>query len=224
MWSEIRDPLDRHGTHAVKADTFPRYRTETRLSRGFPRFWGTSKRRKMALGQALGQDEVREKVDSSPCAGPPVHLRSLARNANKRPRRRCNAPGLGTEEKPSMRERRYRRRPYWTASPARPRCPYWEEGRQCPRRPPPSTATSATGLIGVKVKATVNFYNQFFGCGMQGELNRVETLPPDHEAISLVLDERTGFYLDPADTKVYVGPETPKSGWLEFRTAYGSPS
>src|SRR3954447_19926181 len=26
LWSEIRDPLDRHGTRAVKADTFPRYR------------------------------------------------------------------------------------------------------------------------------------------------------------------------------------------------------
>lgn len=74
------------------------------------------------------------------------------------------------------------------------------------------------GLIGTEIKATVNFYGQFFGCGLQGELNRVETLPPDHEAISLVLDERTGFYLDPADTKVYVGPET---GCLEFRTAYG---
>jgi hypothetical protein len=56
---------------------------------------------------------------------------------------------------------------------------------------------------------------------LQGELNRVETLPPDHEAISLVLDERTGFFLDPADTKTYVGPETEVSGWLEFRTAYG---
>ena len=77
------------------------------------------------------------------------------------------------------------------------------------------------GLIGTEIKATVNFYGQFFGCGLQGELNRVETLPPDHEAVSLVLDERTGFYLDPADTKVYVGPETPESGWLEFRTAYG---
>lgn len=77
------------------------------------------------------------------------------------------------------------------------------------------------GLIGVEIKATVNFYGQFFGCGLQGELNRVETLPPDHEAISLVLDEQTGFFLDPADTKAYVGPETSVCGWLEFRTAFG---
>ena len=77
------------------------------------------------------------------------------------------------------------------------------------------------GLIGTEIKATVNFYGQFFGCGLQGELSRVETLPPDHEAIALVLDGQTGFYLDPADTKVYVGPETSESDWLEFRTAYG---
>lgn len=77
------------------------------------------------------------------------------------------------------------------------------------------------GLIGVEIKATINFYGQFFGCGLQGQLNRVETLPPDHQAISLVLDEEAGFFLDPADTKAYVGPETSVSGWLEFRTAFG---
>jgi hypothetical protein len=77
------------------------------------------------------------------------------------------------------------------------------------------------GLIGSQVKATVNFYGQFFGCGLQGELNRVETLPPDHEAISLVLDGQTGFFLDPADTKTYVGLESEENGWIEFRTAYG---
>ena len=72
-----------------------------------------------------------------------------------------------------------------------------------------------------EVKATFNFYGRFFGCGLQGELDRVETLPPDHEAIALVFDGQTGFFLDPADTKVYVGPESQESGWLEFRTAYG---
>ena len=77
------------------------------------------------------------------------------------------------------------------------------------------------GWIGSQVKATVNYYGQFFGCGLQGELNRVETLPPDHEAISLVLDGQTGFFLDPADTKTYVGLESEENGWIEFRTAYG---
>jgi hypothetical protein len=77
------------------------------------------------------------------------------------------------------------------------------------------------GLIGAEIKATVNYYGQFFGCGLQGALNRVETLPPDHEAIALVMDEKTGFYLDPADTEVYAGPEITGDGWLEFRTAFG---
>jgi hypothetical protein len=77
------------------------------------------------------------------------------------------------------------------------------------------------GLIGSEIKATVNFYGQFFGCGLQGELNRVETLPPDHSAISLVLDERTGFFLDPADTETYVGGGAESADWLEFRMAYG---
>lgn len=77
------------------------------------------------------------------------------------------------------------------------------------------------GLIGEEVRATVNVYGQFFGCGLQGKLDRVETLPPDHEAIALVLNARTGFYLDPTDTKVYIEPGSAERGWLEFRTAYG---
>jgi hypothetical protein len=77
-------------------------------------------------------------------------------------------------------------------------------------------------LIGSEVKATVNFYGQFFGCGLQGELSRVETLPPDHSAISLVLDDRTGVFLDPADTKTFVGRGAGTSAeWLEFRMAFG---
>jgi hypothetical protein len=76
-------------------------------------------------------------------------------------------------------------------------------------------------LIGSEIKVTVNFYGQFFGCGLQGELNRVETLPPDHQAIALVLDGQSGFFLDPADTKTYVGREPEDAAWLEFRMAYG---
>jgi hypothetical protein len=76
-------------------------------------------------------------------------------------------------------------------------------------------------LIGTEVKATINLNDQFFGCGVQGELNRVETLPPDNEAISFVVDGRSGFYLDPADTKIYVGPGSTERGWLEFRMAFG---
>ena len=60
-------------------------------------------------------------------------------------------------------------------------------------------------LIGSEVKVNVNVYGRFFGCGFEGVLTCVETLPPDHSAISLVLDGRQGFFLDPADTEAFVG-------------------
>ena len=41
------------------------------------------------------------------------------------------------------------------------------------------------------------------------------------EAITVVLDERTGFFLDPADTTVYVEHDFLDSDWIEFWTLYG---
>jgi hypothetical protein len=78
-------------------------------------------------------------------------------------------------------------------------------------------------LIGGQVKATVNFYGRFFGCGIEGSLDRVETLPPDNVAISLVFDDRQGFFLDPAEVEVLVGRRGDDGAeWLEFRTAFGA--
>lgn len=74
-------------------------------------------------------------------------------------------------------------------------------------------------LIGSEVKATVNYYGQFFGCAMQGRLLRVEFLPPDHVAISLVLGPH-GVFLDPADTQVFAG-HGEEGDFLEFRMPYG---
>jgi hypothetical protein len=76
-------------------------------------------------------------------------------------------------------------------------------------------------LIGTEVKATVNLYGQFFGCGMQGRLLRVETLPPDHSAINLVLEGGEGVFLDPADAATLAGPGLEECELLEFRMAYG---
>jgi hypothetical protein len=76
-------------------------------------------------------------------------------------------------------------------------------------------------LIGAEVKATVNHYGQFFGCGMQGRLLRVETLPPDHSAINLVIDGAEGVFLDPADAETFAGPGPGECELLEFRLAYG---
>lgn len=50
----------------------------------------------------------------------------------------------------------------------------------------------------------------------------MKTLPPDHSAISLVLDGRQGFFLDPAEAEAFVGRGTENgAGWLEFRMAFG---
>jgi hypothetical protein len=77
------------------------------------------------------------------------------------------------------------------------------------------------GLIGSQIKATVNFSGQFFGCGLRGALDRVETLPPDHSAISLVFDDAQGIFLDPAATQTYVGSGSGDVCWLEFRIGQG---
>ena len=79
------------------------------------------------------------------------------------------------------------------------------------------------GLIGAEVKATFNFYGRFFGCGIEGRLDRVETLPPDNVAISLVLNERQGFFLDPTEVEAFVerGGDD-EAEWLEFRMAFGA--
>lgn len=79
------------------------------------------------------------------------------------------------------------------------------------------------GLIGSPVKVNVNFYGRFFGCGFEGELGCVETLPPDHSAISLVLDDRQGFFLDPAEAEAFLGRGAAgqSADWLEFRIASG---
>lgn len=79
------------------------------------------------------------------------------------------------------------------------------------------------GLIGAEVKATFNFYGRFFGAGIEGRLDRVETLPPDNVAITIVLDERQGFFLDPAEADVSVGRGGEDDAeWLEFRLAFGA--
>jgi hypothetical protein len=51
---------------------------------------------------------------------------------------------------------------------------------------------------------------------MQGELTRIETLPPDDSAVSILLDD-LGITLDSTDTEVlYVRPVDGTEWWLEF--------
>lgn len=82
--------------------------------------------------------------------------------------------------------------------------------------------THLQGLIGSEVKVTLNLYGQFFGCGFEGELRRVQTLPPDNAAINLELSDGQGLFLDPADAGAFVGRAAEGGGeWLEFRMAFG---
>jgi hypothetical protein len=78
------------------------------------------------------------------------------------------------------------------------------------------------GMLGSEVKVAVNDYGLFFGCGFEGALERVQTLPPDDTAVRLVLRDGAGFFLDPADVEVFVGggfSEGPT--WLEFHLDRG---
>jgi hypothetical protein len=79
------------------------------------------------------------------------------------------------------------------------------------------------GMLGLEVKVTVNDYGRFFGCGFEGDLERVQTLPPDDTAVRLVLGGGAGFFLDPADVEVFVsGGFSEGATCLEFRLAAGA--
>ncbi|MFL5901041.1 MAG: hypothetical protein ACJ75S_07565 [Solirubrobacterales bacterium] len=76
--------------------------------------------------------------------------------------------------------------------------------------------------MGLEVKVVVNDYGRFFGCGFEGALERVQTLPPDDTAVRLVLSGGAGSFFDPPDVEVFVDggfPEGPT--WLEFRLSAG---
>lgn len=74
------------------------------------------------------------------------------------------------------------------------------------------------GLIGTRVKATFNLFGRFSGFGVEARLERVETLPPDHTAISIVLDQEQGFFLDPAEFESFLARgHRGEDEWLEFR-------
>ena len=72
------------------------------------------------------------------------------------------------------------------------------------------------------VKVTINDPDRFLGCGFQGQLERVETLPPDDVAIRLVLDRGAGLFLDPSDVST-IHMRDPDSAWtaLDFQVASG---
>lgn len=72
-------------------------------------------------------------------------------------------------------------------------------------------------LIGARVRLSVNFYGRFFGCGVTGTLSRVDTLPPDHSAIVLILDGRQALFVDPEEVDSFLGRGEGGKRWLELR-------
>ncbi|MEZ5078934.1 MAG: hypothetical protein R2725_16000 [Solirubrobacterales bacterium] len=77
------------------------------------------------------------------------------------------------------------------------------------------------GRIGWEVRILVNHHGRFFGCGMQGILSRVETLPPDNSAIRVVVGAGEGLFLDPEDVTVSLGGGASGQSWLELQTGFG---
>lgn len=75
--------------------------------------------------------------------------------------------------------------------------------------------------FGQEVRVSLNHHGHFFGCGLQGTLQRVETLPPDNEAIRIVVGVGEGLFLDPVDVIAAVGGGSSNQSWLEFRTPFG---
>lgn len=76
------------------------------------------------------------------------------------------------------------------------------------------------GLIGAEISVSINSYERFFGCGLAGRLDRVDTFPPDDEAIKIVLDNDQGLFVDPADTSAFAS-QPGEADMLELRLACG---
>lgn len=72
-----------------------------------------------------------------------------------------------------------------------------------------------------KVRVLVNFHGTFGSCMIEGGLTRVQTLPPDHEAINLLIDDRQAVLLDPVDTEVLLVGEGTGEESLDFHLPSG---
>lgn len=76
------------------------------------------------------------------------------------------------------------------------------------------------GMLGRHVAVQMNEYGCFFGCGFEGTLKRVDSLPGSATGICVVLEGGAGFFLDPEDSQSYLvdGGEV---YWLEFHRPVG---
>jgi hypothetical protein len=66
-------------------------------------------------------------------------------------------------------------------------------------------------MLGRQVNVEFNDHDRFVGCGFSGKLERVQTLPPDHSAVRIVVSDGS-LFLDPAEATAHTsGPD-----YLEF--------
>lgn len=78
------------------------------------------------------------------------------------------------------------------------------------------------GMLGQDVQVLVNFHGTFGGCTLRGQLTRVQTIPPDNSAVSLLIDERQTVTLDPLDTETFlVSAQDGRGESLDFHLPSG---
>lgn len=75
-------------------------------------------------------------------------------------------------------------------------------------------------MLGHHVKVELNDYECFFGCGFEGILVRIETMPGETGAISAFIGDTAGFFLDPDDCKAFY-VDAGEESWLEFHRDHG---
>jgi hypothetical protein len=77
-------------------------------------------------------------------------------------------------------------------------------------------------LLHRPVRVLVNFRGTFGSCALQGKLTRIETLPPDHSAVNILLDDRQAVTIDPIDTEALLAePADGREWWIEFHLPSG---
>jgi hypothetical protein len=76
------------------------------------------------------------------------------------------------------------------------------------------------GMLNRHVAVEVTEYGCFFGCGFEGALKRVDSLPGSETGICVVLEGGAGFYCDPENCRPYLvdGGEV---RWIEFHRPAG---
>lgn len=75
-------------------------------------------------------------------------------------------------------------------------------------------------MLHSEVAVEMTEHGCFFGCGFEGTLQRVESLPGSATGICVVLDGDAGLFLDPEDCQPYL-VDGGEIWWLEFHRPDG---